>query len=952
MKVAFTLSRRRENGFSQDTQHRQCKSPRKRLKIARTLASLVIDQLKSVFWCPGDFLSYIRMRQNWRPEFLMLYLYDNQCSCNDKCDSVLRYDKRNLVPEVPKIYSIGLHCGARNLGNNDYLSSSCDTIRNLKKRFNIDRRPTITSKNWVTQSAPTSSLSIDAMSLKAHTDRQTMIIDCTESMEIIRKYNQTQDSNHNSHYSQLYKHVEEKKNTSDILRNDRAIDDHSFISDGSKDSSVRKDYCNYDSSRMTRDAQIQTSNKKNMRRRKIKRKSKPATERISHRKHCNNEPRIVTDFRIDSHSSSRQSHHDEPWLRVRVLENKRAEYINKFTAVNRQIEEITATLRDTCCSGESSRNNLENCDEYFSSISDDAKVNWSGVENKSTIVRETNTSKEKNGLVNIKRIIGELKSDTSKNVSEILHVNSLNNKTVFSAKDAISSSRNPNDSFGRDIVRAMETIYSSNRISIQNKTKAKCHFIKQLSLDLDVIKNENDEFQEFSIKNESFDKVYLKNNFTILNSDTHKKDLTESPVDLKESRYYEKTFEEKVGEVAILKDIKRRIDRDFDDPPGERSENDTEDFFTVSRKSSNFDRDNVNDVPSDVRATIIEKTKSTPLIVATSLEPTEIQIHSSMSVDAMSECSNKNSALSKYFSCTQIPSLVSLTENEDELAVKADDSMTESHSNNHYYNSHSNFSLNNYSLSNLDCSSLDCSSFEYISRYDPSAQYITPNKSLIGMVNKSDDTFEISEDRESVAKNRICNWEHPPLEESGEKEWQTRKQYTADSTFETSKSSRYVGSIDSGVFSSSLIDLYPAEKSFYAGKSEFEEKRRAEKLDGPSTVVDSGSDSSCTDDTLDRKVNDVVRDLTKNLILCERRAKMKLRARDTRYTQDILSRAYKFSRNLYDTCCDFFNSSQSSTEDEKIISISTPSLLSLSDSEIEDYQSKRQRVCRSNSIQI
>lgn len=324
----------------------------------------------------------------------------------------------------------------------------------------------IICKYWITQSAPTSSLSTVAMSLKAHTDRQTMIIDCTESMEIIRKYNQTQESNDNSHHNQLYKHVEEKKIASDILRNDRAIDDHSFIPDGSKDPFMRKDH-NCDSFRMTRDAQIQTSNKKNLRRRKIKRKSKPATERISYRKHYNNEPRIATDFRIGSHSSSRQSHHDEPWLRVRVLENKRAEYINKFTAVNRQIEEITATLRDTCCSDESSRNNLENCDEYFSSISDDTKVNWSGVENKSTIVREKNTSKEKNGLVNIKRIIGELKSDTSKNVSEILHVNSNNNEIVFSAKDVISSSRNPNDSFGRDIVRAMETVYSSNRISIQ-----------------------------------------------------------------------------------------------------------------------------------------------------------------------------------------------------------------------------------------------------------------------------------------------------------------------------------------------------------------------------------------------------------------------------------------------------------------------------------------------------
>ncbi|XP_018407150.1 PREDICTED: uncharacterized protein LOC108783156 [Cyphomyrmex costatus] len=762
------------------------------------------------------------------------------------------------------------------------------------------------------------------MFLKVHTDRQAMPIDCTESMEITHKYDtyKTQENNHNSHHSQLHKHVEENKNTSDILRNDRAVDDHSFIADGFKDPPVRKDH-KCDSSRMTRDAQIQTSNKKNLRRRKIKRKLKPTTERISHRNHCDNEPQIVANFHDSLHSSSREGYHHEPWLRVRALENKRAEYINKFTAVNRQIEEITATLRETCCSGESPRSNLENRDEYFSSISDDTKVNWGGVENKSTIAREKNTSKEKNGLVNVKKIVGELKSDTSKNASEVLHVDSRNNETVFSAKDSVSFSRNPNDSFERDIVPATETVYFSNRISIQNKTKTKCHFNKQLSLDLDVINNENDELQELSIKNEFLDKVYPKNNFTILNNDTHKRDLAENPAALKKSRYYMKTIEEKVGDVAILEDIKRRIDRDFDDPPGERSENDTEEFITVSQRNSNLDH-HVIGVSS---MTIIEKSKSTPLIVATNLEPTETQIHGSMSVDAISECSNKNSALSKYFSCTQIPSQVSLMENKDELAVKAVDcSVIESysnlHSNYHYYDSRSNFSLNNYSLSNLD-PSLDCSlsSFDYISRYDSSVQYATPNKSLIDM-------------------------------ENGEKEWRAGKRYTADSTFETSKSSRYIGSIDSGVFSSSLIDLYPAERSFHAGKSTFEKKRRDGKLDRASTAVDSGSDSSYTNDTLDRKVNDVVRDLTKNLILCERRAKIKLRARNTRYSQDVLSHAYNFSRNLYDTCGDFFNSSLSSSEDERIVSISTPSLLSLSDSEIEDFESRCQRVCRSNSIQI
>lgn len=766
-------------------------------------------------------------------------------------------------------------------------------MRKQKEHVCNDFRPIITCKYWVAQTTPTSSLSTNT---KVHTNCQT-INDCTKSTEI-SKYNQTQKMNHNSHHSQLYEHIEEKKSGIwNGLRNNRAFvsDDHSFMSGDFKDSSVTKDY-KYNSPCMTRDAQIQTSNRKSLRRRKTRR-SKSVTEKISRRKRYNNEPRIVADFHTArSRSSSRRNYRDEPWLRVRVLENKRAEYINKFTAVNRQIEEITATLRETCCDGENSRNNLENCDEYFSSISGDAKINtinWSDVESRSTIVRRRNTSREKNDLVNVKRITEELKSDRCKNVQEILHVDNLNNnETVSSPKETIASSRNPkkipNDAFGHDSVRMVkETVCSANRIS-RNKTRAKCRYIKQMSFDLDLVKNQN-EPQECSSENESFDKIYLtKTNFTIL-SNEHARNLVEGLANLKESRYC-KIIEEKIDEVAVLEDIKKRIDRDFEDLPAERSENDTEDFLTVSQKSSNLDRHDIMDVTS---ATTIEESEFTPLIVS-NLESTETEIHNSMSTGAMSEYSNKNSTLSKYFSCTRIPSLISLTKNEDELAgetvdrsIIIHDSHSNLHSNYHYYDSCSNLSLNNCSFSNLDSSFDSSSNLECITHYDSSTQYIFPNKFLIGTANELYDTFEISKGQESFAKDKIREWEHPLFGESkrDKKEWQGGKRYTANSTPETSKSSKYIGSIDSGVFSSSLIDLYPAESSFHVGKTKFKKNHRAEKFDKSSGVVDSGSDSSSTDDTLDRKVNDVVKDLTKNLILCERKARMKLKARDARYVR-------------------------------------------------------------------
>lgn len=719
--------------------------------------------------------------------------------------------------------------------------------------------------------------------LQAHTNRQTIIPNCTKSTEIIPKYTRAQKSNHNSH-NQLYEHIEEKEiDISDTLRNDRIADDRSFMPGDFKDSSVRKSQ-KYDSSCMTKDAQIQTSSRKSLRRRKMKTRSKPVAEKIS-RRNDNESSRIVADFRA-ARSHGKRNYCDEPWLRVRAREKKRAEYVDKFTAVNRQIEEITATLRETCCDGEdSARDNLENCDEYFSSISDDAKVsamNRSGVENGLNIAGGRTASEEKNGLVNVMRIEGGSRSDLcNKTVREISHVDNLNKETV---SEETLASRNlekiPNNA-DRDSVRAIkETVYSSNRIS-RSKIKAKYLF------DLDLAKKD-DELQERSIESEPFNKVCPKNNFAILRNDERARKSAESLANLGDSRYC-KIIEEKLGETAVLKDIKRRIDRDFDGPPAERSENDAEDFLTVSRKSS--DLHNVIDVTS---ATTIEEFKSTPLIASTNLEPTETEIHGSMSISAMSECSNKNSTPSKYFSCTRIPSLMSLTRNEDELAaletVDCSTIVHDSHSNLHsnYYDSCSNLSSNHRSLSNLD-SSFDRSrsSLEYI------AQYACPNKfPAVETANEPYDTFEVSDDRESFAENKIRERSLLGDDKSSRKEWRGEKQYAADSTLETSKSSRYVGSIDSGVFSSSLIDLHPAEDSFDVDGTEFKEKSYAGKLDELSGV-DSASDSNCTDDTLDRKVNNVVRDLTKNLILCERKARMKLKARDARYV-----RIHKLIKNL------------------------------------------------------
>ncbi|EZA46805.1 hypothetical protein X777_01518 [Ooceraea biroi] len=545
------------------------------------------------------------------------------------------------------------------------------------------------------------------------------------------------------------------------------------------------------------------------------------------------EREIFADFRANLHHSGGRNHIDKSRLSVRALEDKRAEYINKFKAVNRQIEEITATLRETCCGDKNSRSIPEDCEKHSSLTLDNAKIN--------------------------------ARRKFDENQSTILP--------------------------------------------------------KEMPI-------------------EDFDDL--------------------------EGLRSKKLAEEKMGERAILVDIKRRIDRDFDDPSAEKCENDAEDFLTVSQKGSSFENDRQFCDTTPKRTMMpggtIEESRSTPLLTYGSPSDTaDIRIRDSTSAGAMSEYSNRNSTLSKYFSCTQLSSLISLIENEDELAFEDQDTIVHGfsranpHSDSNYHDLdltssvdylYPHTSPNNCSYSNGD--SNFNANFSSETRYDPPARYRSPEKFLIEPINRTNNTFETSEDGED-AESKLYEY-LPGDDEAKESYVGLEKRCTADSTFDsTSKSSRYIGSIDSGVFvNSSLIDFYPHESSVDAGKPGVRRKMRyARRLNESS--LDCSSDSSCTDDTLGRKVDNVVRDLTKNLMLCERRAKTRLeeiqkslRAKKTSYSQHTQSRTPKFSKDLHDAYCDLFNLTQRSSEDERILSISTPSLLSLSDSEIDERELKSQ----------
>jgi len=772
----------------------------------------------------------------------------------------------------------------------------------------------IVCKYWIARSAPPPS-GLSA-SLQKYVSQQTIAADRSRAkLSDVPETDQTLES---SQCSERRDDDDESlcEHCTLNLSFETFTNDRSFKSDLDENFPAEKDR-----ERVARkDAEIQTSSRtSSWWRRRTRERSRTISEEILRRTYDNepglrppHENEIFADLRTGLRHSDGRGHVEKSRLTVRVLENKRAEYIDKFNAVNRQIEEITATLRETCCND---RNPRANPDEYeYATTADNAKVKAKRKfdENEPAVFPKESTPKgEDSGSV--KRNISESERERHRNEQQMSHVDCIKDEASVILRDdtlaAVPMTRYGNsDLFLRNFARAFamnETIHPANKTA-RSKRRAKCRQVaKQISFDLDSTKDQ-DERQEFSIEDESVSEIYVKDDFAVSPNDNEyyrHKEVAIDDLDALEGLRSKKVAEEKMGERAMLVDIKRRIDRDFDNLPADKRDNDMEDSLAIPQKSNSLENkcrfyDTTKRTVAVPRG-IIEESRSTPLLMYRRPSDTsDVRIRDSTSVGTVSDYSNRNSTLSKYFSCTQLSSLISLTENEDELAYALNDqdtidrdlSCANLHSDSNYYdldlgststdylNPDSN--PNNSTYSNRD-SSLNRSSFNAryaIRYYDSSGPYKSPDEFLIEPIKQRNDMFERSEDGD--LKSKVYGYEYLSRDNGKAKESRVEleKRYTRnDSTFDsTSKSSRYIGSIDSGVFvNSSLIDFYPHESSVDAGKSGVKRKIPCTRSLNESSL-DSSSDGSCTDDTLDQKIDDVVRDLTKNLILCERRARMRL----------------------------------------------------------------------------
>jgi len=691
------------------------------------------------------------------------------------------------------------------------------------------------------------------------------------------------------------------------------INDRSFKSDPD-DSSAENEPRKCDEPRVIRkDAEIQTSSRTSRTswwRRRTRERGSRTTSEETFRRACDDEPAPRATYEKETFSAGLRSrsdgkdHVEKSRLTVRVLENKRAEYIDKFNAVNRQIEEITATLRETCCSGRNPRGN--NPDEYEYLAADNAKVKAKRRfdESEAAVLPKADDGEDPDSI--------SAESEGEQETSRVERVDDEASSVMVLGENTEKNSRlaavlpmdryGDSDLFLRDFGGALatnETARSERRVTKRRQVA------KEISVDLDDSgrKEERDEREESSIEDESSSEIYAKDDFGLSNSDEYARAMPiDDLVGALEGLRSKKIAEEKMGERAMLVDIKRRIDRDFDNLPAEKREgNDSaEDFLVIPRQKSNsLETAKCRFYDTTTPRGIIEESRSTPLLTygQSTSDTSDVRIRDSTSVGTVSDYSNRNSTLSKYFSCTQLSSLISLSENEDELeryalndqdTIARDLSCANLRSDSNYYDLDLGSSAdylnrdsnpNDSTYSNRD-SSFNRSSFNAgyaIRYYDSSAPYKSPGEFLIEPFKRRNDMFERSEDGD--LENKVYGYEYLSRDNGKAKESgiELEKRYTTDSTFDsTSKSSRYIGSIDSGVFvNSSLIDFYPHESSVDAGKSGVKRKIPCTRSLNESSL-DSSSDGSCTDDTLGQKVDDVVRDLTKNLILCERRARMRL----------------------------------------------------------------------------
>ncbi|KAL2729050.1 hypothetical protein V1478_006682 [Vespula squamosa] len=363
--------------------------------------------------------------------------------------------------------------------------------------------------------------------------------------------------------------------------------------------------------------------------------------------------------------------------------------------------------------------------------------------------------------------------------------------------------------------------------------------------------------------------------------------------------------EEYYSENGILEDIRKRIDKDFE-RSSSKVEEDFEDFSysddsSFFDKACSFDRDHDYETfldPKDDFLTSIEQSKSVPIIPSSGRQrrssKSVTSLSSTLFQDDLSDLSSPRISVSK-------------------------DTFDESYdSNGPSRSSINSIVYDDYAISH---------DFPFARRdISPERDKTLPVRSLLDYTNLASvaslaSVFSISNgltSKKFEGPTASKNITVTPCALTLSKR-KLRKTFSrGGSSFRREKLSehRLVESIDSGVLTDySRNDLRACGSTAERNANVFYIHERQEPH-GEAPYV--ASDSVCSDDSLDRRVDRAVKKCTEDLVLLERRVKLKLKTVGGRLDT---------SKRNFSTLFDW------SSGDECIGSISTPSLVSLTDSE-------------------
>ncbi|KAG7203178.1 hypothetical protein KM043_010289 [Ampulex compressa] len=831
------------------------RSPRKHCRVARA-TPLFIDRLRTDLQRPDYFVQRVRSCRNWCPEFLSKYFRENNCECEEEdCGRLSSSGTKTLAPERPKIYSVGLQGGsnASKMSSSEEFPGLSAIVKSLRRCYNVIHRGCLSLMDQKKSSVydhfsheevepeewPKPSLIASSSSISPYPVGQALE----------KEYPGIKPD-----FSVIYcKHGRSmiKENSEPLLESIAPGNSFDLLSN-----------VEYPVARKCQHARRKRHRNRNE-------KAASMHDDIFHgeceimaeaKKHFGvahesrdrgKSPRLTRDVEVQT-TGRKKSHTKRSRKKDKSGEKLMEELECKYEGFSRDkngvCKEVDAIF---------ARNISNITNEAFNSR-ERTRFEVFGQKRITNYTSKFVETKEK-----LEKICGMLR-DIDVNADATLSDNRKEDTIKSSLKRRGRGSRKINNNFKDDINNSSRRTGNSDSIVYAKRSRG---FHEGY--------NETVTSSSASILNSSYIKQTPKMEIQMRLGTRH---TPSSALD-----YDQQLLEAKVSEMAILESVKRRIDEDFD-ASRFKEVSDNEEHRSISiiatkdSRETEFNRGIYFESSSHSDSFMaVEESKSLPLMspwrmIRSSKKNT---IHGSASTTITIQRSRRDRSDARYFSCTKLSSLDSIPSESSyhtPLRIRESEDFNDIE-----YAMDS--SLKYLSpIERMDFAALD--SLTIADNYG----YGTSRDSTFVSRNDSSDSAKTLEASEDLHVSRICS----------------RNSDKGETVVVTSESSKHiVESVDSGV----STDLSPVELCISGNSFKIEDLKTEveggclEKSDAVCSL-NFNSDSSCSDDALERKVDNVVKKFTENLIICERRAKMKLRKLEKAKRERSTMKRRKYPREV------------------------------------------------------